>query len=199
METTTLIFATNNINKIVEIQQLVPDQLKIITLQQAGITIDIPEPYDSFEENAFTKSSTIHQITHKNCFSEDTGLEVDALNGLPGVKSARYAGEEKNYLANNKLLLENLMDITNRKARFRTIISLIFQNQNFFFEGICEGTIAESPRGSNGFGYDPVFIPAMSNKTFAEMDLSEKNRFSHRKKATLKLIEFLNKKVNGKN
>ncbi len=197
MEKTTLIFATNNHNKIEEIQQVVGDKFTIITLQQAGIDIDIPEPYDSFEENAFAKSSTIHKITGKNCFSEDTGLEVEALNGLPGVKSARYAGEEKNFAANNRLLLQNLEGVENREARFRTVISLIYNGKNYYFEGICKGRIAHQPAGSNGFGYDPVFIPDGSGKTFAEMDLFEKNRFSHRKKATAKLMEFLNNNLNG--
>lgn len=199
MNKITLVFATNNKNKIDELQSLVGDNFEIITLEKAGIDVDIPEPYDTFEENAFAKSSAIFEITHQNCFSEDTGLEVDALDGQPGVHSARYAGEEKDYKANNELLLKNLSGIGNRQARFRTVISLIFNGKNHFFEGICEGIIATSPAGSNGFGYDPVFVPQGSNKTFAEMTLPEKNRFSHRKKATAKLLEFLNSVNHGEN
>lgn len=187
----TLIFATNNLHKIEEIKHIVPPYLHIITLQQAGIDQDIPEPHDTLEANASEKSSVIHRLTSHNCFSEDTGLEVAALNGAPGVHSARYAGEGRNFEENVQKLLHNLEGNANRSARFRTVISLIWNNEEHFFEGICEGTITHTPKGKKGFGYDPVFIPDGSNKTFAEMDLEEKNTFSHRRKATDKLLAFL--------
>jgi len=195
-----LIFATNNKNKVTEIRNVLGNLFDIITLEEAGILIDIPEPHDTLEANATEKSSTIYKLTNKNCFSEDTGLEVVALNGEPGVKSARYAGDDRAFDANIKKLLANLQGIENRKAQFRTVISLILNEKEYQFEGICEGEIIKEERGTNGFGYDPVFIPAGSNKTFAEMDMNEKNKFSHRKKAMNKLIEFLTSKEirNGK-
>ncbi|MBA4196631.1 MAG: non-canonical purine NTP pyrophosphatase, RdgB/HAM1 family [Chitinophaga sp.] len=187
----TLIFATNNQHKVDEIKSVLGNSFEIITLQEAGIDIDIPEPYDTLQENASTKSATIHTLTNKNCFSEDTGLEVDALNGEPGVKSARYAGDVKNFQANIDKLLLNLEGKENRTAQFRTVISLILNNEEHFFEGVCKGKIITEQKGLSGFGYDPVFIPDGSNKTFAEMTMEEKNEFSHRRKATDKLIEFL--------
>ena len=186
-----LIFATNNQHKVDEIRSVVGDKFEIITLKEAGIDIDIPEPHDTLQENASEKSGTIHRITGLSCFSEDTGLEVDALNGEPGVKSARYAGETKSFQNNIDKLLANLKSYSNRAARFRTVISLILEDKEYFFEGTCEGTIIENQRGNSGFGYDPVFVPAGETLTFAEMSLEEKNRFSHRKKATDKLITFL--------
>jgi XTP/dITP diphosphohydrolase len=188
-----LIFATNNANKIAEIRPLIGDRFQLITLEEAGIFTDIPEPFDTLEENAEQKSRTIHSMTSGNCFSEDTGLEVEALNGEPGVKSARYAGEGRDFSANIDKLLHNLSGITNRNARFRTVASLILDGKEFLFEGICTGKIIAERRGSNGFGYDPVFIPDGSDKTFAEMTLEEKNQFSHRKKAIAKLTEFLSR------
>ena len=189
-----LIFATNNKNKVTEIRNVLGNLFDIITLEEAGILIDIPEPHDTLEANATEKSSTIYKLTQKNCFSEDTGLEVKALNGEPGVKSARYAGEDRAFDANIKKLLLNLEGIENRKAHFRTVISLILSEKEYQFEGICEGEIIKEQRGTNGFGYDPIFIPEGSTKTFAEMDMNEKNKFSHRKKAMNKLIEFLTAK-----
>ena len=191
----TIIFATNNLHKIEEIKKIVPANFNIITLKEAGINQDIPEPYDTLEENASAKSSVIHQLTQQNCFSEDTGLEVTALNGAPGVKSARYAGEDRDFEENIQKLLHNMHDKTDRSARFRTVVSLIWDKEEYYFEGICEGNIIDALRGGKGFGYDPVFVPVGSNKTFAEMDLEEKNKFSHRRKATDKLIEFLKEKV----
>jgi len=192
-----LIFATNNEHKIVEIQSAVGQHLQIITLKQAGIEIDIPEPHDTLEANASEKSRTIHAITGKNTFSEDTGLEVDALNDEPGVKSARYAGEHKDFQANIDKLLHNLQDKQNKKARFRTVISLIWNNEEYIFEGICNGHIIDEARGTEGFGYDPVFIPEGSGKTFAEMSMNEKNVFSHRRKAADKLVAFLHQHINA--
>lgn len=152
-----LIFATNNKHKVEEIQAAMGDKLEVISLKQAGIDIDIPEPHDTLEANASEKSRTIFQLTGENCFSEDTGLEVEALNGEPGVKSARYAGEDKAFDKNIEKLLSKLGNAQNRRARFRTIISLIWQDREWLFEGVCEGTILQAPIGEGGFGYDPVF------------------------------------------
>ncbi|MBI1344546.1 MAG: RdgB/HAM1 family non-canonical purine NTP pyrophosphatase [Terrimonas sp.] len=186
-----LIFATNNVHKVQEIRSILHDQPEVITLQEAGIDIDIPEPYDTLEENASHKAKTIYQLTGENCFSEDTGLEVEALGGEPGVKSARYAGEHRSFEKNIEKLLLRLGENTNRKARFRTIISLILAGREYRFEGICNGEIINKLRGGSGFGYDPVFIPEGAEKTFAEMTLEEKNQYSHREKATRKLVTFL--------
>ena len=192
-----LIFATNNQHKVDEIRSVIGNSsLEIITLKEAGIDIDIPEPFNTLEENASNKSRTIYEMKRTSptvigCFSEDTGLEVEALNGEPGVKSARYAGEEKSFDKNIEKLLKKLEGATNRKAKFRTVISLIIDAKEIHFEGICEGTIGYSKKGKEGFGYDPIFAPDGSVHTFAEMKIEEKNRFSHRKKATDKLIAYL--------
>lgn len=186
-----LIFATNNQHKVDEIRIVLGHIFDIITLREAGINIDIPEPHDTLEANAKEKSSVIYKLTSQNCFSEDTGLEVDALNGEPGVKSARYAGESRSFEDNIDKLLNNLKPSVNRSARFKTVISLILNGKENQFEGICEGTILKERKGINGFGYDPVFVPAGSTKTFAEMNMEEKSAFSHRKKAMVKLIAFL--------
>lgn len=186
-----LIFATNNAHKVEEIQAAIGDKIQVISLKQAGIDIDIPEPHDTLEANATEKSRTIQKLTGGNCFSEDTGLEVDALNGEPGVKSARYAGEDKAFDKNIDKLLNKLDNSDHRTARFRTVISLLWQGREFLFEGICEGTIIRERKGSQGFGYDPVFVPAGSTRTFAEMTMEEKGNFSHRKKAADKLVSFL--------
>ena len=187
----TLIFATNNQHKIDEIKKVIGKQFNIITLQEAGIDIDIPEPHDTLEANATEKSTTIYSITKLDCFSEDTGLEVEALNGEPGVRSARYADKGKDFQANIDLLLQNLENKTNRNAKFRTVISLLMDGKEFFFEGVCEGEIIQQQSGNKGFGYDPVFMPLGSTKTFAEMSMDEKNIFSHRRKATDLLLQFL--------
>lgn len=187
----TLVFATNNQNKVNEIRKVTAGKFNIITLTEAGIQIDIPEPHDTLEANATEKSTVIHQLTKQNVFSEDTGLEVFALNGEPGVKSARYAGDGRDFQANIDKLLLNLWGISERKAQFRTVISLILDNKEYLFEGICKGTILSDQKGGEGFGYDPVFVPEGSTKSFAEMTMDEKNLFSHRKKAVSKLIDFL--------
>lgn len=187
-----LIFATNNQHKADEIRSVLNGPIELVTLKEAGIDIDIPEPYDTLEENARTKSTTIFEMTGINCFSEDTGLEVDALGGEPGVKSARYAGEGRSFEANIDKLLANLEQVKDRRARFRTVISLLINGQETLFEGVCEGRIIHEKRGNNGFGYDPVFVPEGSELSFAEMDMAGKNQFSHRKKATQKLVAFLN-------
>ncbi|HRP30538.1 MAG TPA: RdgB/HAM1 family non-canonical purine NTP pyrophosphatase [Agriterribacter sp.] len=186
-----LIFATNNQHKVEEIRALLGKRFQIVTLAEAGIHIDIPEPYDTLEQNAREKAMTIYRLTGISCFGEDTGLETMALNGDPGVKSARYAGDERDFAANTQKLLNMLEGKTNRSARFRTVISLCLNGTEHLFEGTCEGQIADIPRGDKGFGYDPVFIPLNSNRTFAEMDLAEKNQYSHRGKAMEQLVRFL--------
>lgn len=191
-----LIFATNNQHKVEEMRYAIGDKsdsyrIELLSLKEAGIDIDIPEPYDTLEENASEKARTIYSLTKTSCFSEDTGLEVSALNGEPGVKSARYAGDNKSFDANIEKLLTRLADNPDRKARFRAILSLIIDGKETIFEGICEGNIINDKKGSLGFGYDPVFIPNGATKTFAEMDPSEKNKFSHRTKAAEKMVAFL--------
>ena len=193
-----IIFATNNKNKVDEIRSVLKGSFQIISLKEAGIDIDIPEPHDTLEANAREKSSTIYTLTGKDCFSEDTGLEVTALNNEPGVRSARYAGDENNFKKNIEKLLLNLNGVDNREAQFRTVISLMLDGKEYQFEGICKGTITTKESGINGFGYDAVFIPDGSTNTFAEMTMDEKNKFSHRKKATTKFVQFLND-LNGKN
>lgn len=190
---TPLIFATNNEHKVKEIRSVIGPSFHIITLREAGIDIDIPEPHDTLEANATEKSQTIHRMTGQDCFSEDTGLEVEALNGEPGVKSARYAGDGRDFQQNIDKLLGKLGNNPNRKARFRTVISLILEGREYFFEGICEGNILEEQQGSKGFGYDPVFVPDGAEKSFAEMSMEEKNKYSHRQKAVSQLIDILNK------
>ncbi len=191
MENNTLIFATNNEQKVLEIRSAAGSNFNIITLKEAGIDIDIPEPHDTLEANATEKSFTINRLTQQDCFSEDSGLEVEALNGEPGVKSARYAGDERDFQANIAKVLEKLCGKENRKAKFRTVISLLLGGKEYLFEGVCEGTITKMQSGTKGFGYDPIFMPLGSNKTFAEMSMEEKNIFSHRSKATAKLVNFL--------
>ncbi len=192
-----LIFATNNQHKVEEINTLIDDLFDVVSLKEAGIDIDIPEPHATLEANAREKSKTIFKLTGQNCFGEDTGLEVEALNGEPGVRSARYAGEGRDFNDNINKLLEALKGKENRKARFRTVISLILNDTEHQFTGICEGTILTESKGEKGFGYDPVFVPAGETKSFAEMTIEEKNRFSHRKKATAQLLAFLS--LNAKN
>ena len=193
----TLIFATNNAHKVNEVRTVLKDHWNILSLKEAGINIDIPEPHNTLEANAREKSFTIFRLTGRDCFSEDTGLETESLSGAPGVKSARYAGENPSYEDNIKKLLAALKHKTNRKARFRTVISLVLNGREHQFEGICTGVIIEEKRGYNGFGYDPVFVPDGDTRTFAEMNTAEKNIYSHRKKAMEKLISFLADKNNG--
>jgi XTP/dITP diphosphohydrolase len=193
-ETHVLIFATNNQNKATEINAILGTAFKISTLREIGLEIDIPEPHATLEENAREKSTTIYKLTQSDCFGEDTGLEVEALLGAPGVRSARYAGEHCNTEDNIKKLLQELATEQNRKARFRTVISLIENGNEYQFEGVCEGMIAWTSHGEQGFGYDPIFIPLGSTKSFASMTLDEKNKFSHRKKAVQKLVTHLHQK-----
>ncbi len=195
-----LIFATNNTHKLKEIRSLVSDNITILSLNDAGINTEIPEDFETLEENAHQKARFIYDITANNCFADDTGLEVDALNGEPGVYSARYSRmgdlqfpDMEVSKGNIHKLLLKLRNITERKARFRTVISLILDKQEFLFEGVAKGTILRTPRGEEGFGYDPVFQPEGSSLSFAEMSLLEKNRLSHRGKAVEKLVNFLNR------
>jgi XTP/dITP diphosphohydrolase len=190
-----LIFASNNSNKVEEIRGKISGRIHVITLADAGIDIDIPEPYDTLEENAHEKSRTIYALTGEYCFSEDTGLEVEALGGAPGVRSARYAGDHKNSADNIKKLLFEMENVSARSARFRTVISLQWGGKEYLFEGICEGSIATEQKGNAGFGYDPVFIPAGSNRCFAEMTIEEKADISHRSKAVAQMAQFLNSKI----
>lgn len=187
----TLLFASNNRHKAEEINSILGEQFQIITLAEAGIVIDIPEPHDTIAANAAEKSSVIFQLTGKNCFGEDTGLEVEALGGAPGVKSARFAGEKATALENMTKLQELMKGQKNRKARFVTVISLRLNGEHHLFSGMCSGTLAEVPAGKDGFGYDPLFIPDGSKQSFAEMSMDEKNKFSHRKKAVQAMITFL--------
>lgn len=190
-----LIFATNNRHKVEEMQAAIGHAFQLVSLRDAGIDIEIAEPHDTLEANASEKSATIHRLLGVNCFSEDTGLETEALNGEPGVKSARYAGEDRTFQKNIDKLLYNLLGKANRKARFRTVISLVLDNKEYYFEGICPGIIAEKASGGEGFGYDPVFIPDGDTRSFAEMSLKEKELYSHRKKAGDKLVEFLRQRA----
>ncbi|SJZ44567.1 XTP/dITP diphosphohydrolase [Chitinophaga eiseniae] len=186
-----LIFATNNENKVKEFRSMLGDHFEIVTLLEAGIDIDIPEPHDTLEENAREKSTTIHRMTGQNCFAEDTGLEIDALNGAPGVLSARYAGEQKLSSDNIAKVLAEMQGATNRSARFRTVISLILDGKEHQFEGVSQGTILDHTSGNKGFGYDPIFVPEGADRSFAEMDLTEKNQYSHRGRAFDKFVAFL--------
>lgn len=186
-----LIFASNNKYKIEEIRSIIGNDFEVLSLHDAGIDIDIPEPHDTIEANASEKSRMIYGLTGINCFSDDTGLEVDALNGEPGVKSARYAGGDHDFEKNVEKLLHKLGNTANRKAKFRAVVSLIIDGNEKLFEGVCEGKIIFSPRGDKGFGYDPVFVPEGESRTFAEMSLAEKNLFNHRRKAVDKLVAYL--------
>ncbi len=188
----TLIFATNNRNKVAEIQSLVGDDFEIIPLKEAGIDIDIPEPHDQLEANATEKARTIFSMTNQNCFSEDTGLEIVSLGGAPGVKSARYAGEDRDFQANIDLVLSKMAGVEDRSAQFRTVICLIWDQKEYYFEGICKGQILTTMQGEKGFGYDPIFVPEGATKSFASMTMEEKNQYSHRQKAVTQLFEFLN-------
>jgi len=187
----TLLFATHNEHKVSEIQLLIPASIHIISLDEAGIHESIPEPFETLEENAIEKSRVILERNGKDCFSEDTGLEVEALDGAPGVRSARYAGDAAHPEENILLLLKNLEGKANRKAQFRTIISLEWKGKRYLYEGICPGTILTEKSGEKGFGYDPVFVPDGARVSFAQMTPNEKSTFSHRAKALAKLVDFL--------
>ncbi len=186
-----IIFATNNLHKLSEISAILKLKFKILSLNEIGFNEDIPETANTLEGNAALKSSVIFKKFGKDCFADDTGLEVEALNGEPGVYSARYAGEENDAAKNTAKLLRELKGTSNRKAQFRTVISLIQDGKEFQFEGIVKGKITTEKSGAKGFGYDPVFIPDGYTQTFAEMSIEEKNIISHRAIASRKLADFL--------
>ena len=187
-----LLFATSNKNKLVEIQKMLPSEIELLSLEDINLKTDIPETSSTIEGNAKQKSDYILEHFGIDCFADDTGLEVDVLNGEPGVFSARYAGEDKDDAKNRQLLLKNLTDVINRKARFKTVISLEFKGSNYLFEGIVEGEITNKEKGDKGFGYDSIFIPENHDLTFAQLDLATKNKISHRGIAFQKMINFLN-------
>ncbi len=187
----TLVFTTHNADKILEVKQLLPNHLSLLSLDDIGFNETIQEDQGSIEGNARKKASVVYEKTSYSCFSDDTGLAVDALQGEPGVFSARYAGENASYSDNLNLLLKNLSGATNRQARFKTIIALILDGKEYLFEGVTEGKILEEERGSAGFGYDPIFRPQGYDQTFAEMAPELKNRISHRGKAFTKMVNFL--------
>ena len=193
MEINKLIFATSNANKVSEVNKLLPENIQVHSLKDIGFTDELPETQDTIEGNAIQKAETLYKLIGKDCFAEDTGLIVPTLNGEPGVYSARYAGPQKNDQDNMNLLLKNLQDHSDRSAYFKTVIALFIDGKHYTFEGRAEGRIIESPRGGQGFGYDPIFLPNGYNTTFAEMNMSEKGSISHRAKALQFLIEHLAK------
>jgi len=186
-----LVFATNNQHKLKELQAILGDHFELLSLKDIGCEEEIPEEQPTLEGNARQKAEYIYEKYGYSCFADDTGLEIDALNGEPGVYSARYAGEAKDPQANMDKVLAKLKNEGNRKARFRTVISLALDGDEKQFEGIVEGEITRKKRGGSGFGYDPVFLPNGYEQTFAEMDLSDKNEISHRARAVQKLVEYL--------
>ena len=186
-----LIFATSNQNKVLEIQKILPKKFNIKSLKDLNYFEDVPENETTIEGNAIFKAKYINEKFNINVFADDTGLEVEALNGEPGVHSARYAGTTRSSEKNIKKLLKNLKNIKNRNARFKTVIALIIDNKLHIFSGIVEGYILDSPKGNNGFGYDPIFCPNGFDKSFAELTLKEKNLISHRSLAMKKLIDFI--------
>lgn len=187
----TLVFASNNEHKIKEINSLLGNSFKLLSLHDINITGDIPEEEPTIEGNALSKARFVYNMTGMDVFADDTGLEIKSLNGLPGVHSARFAGENKDSSANIEKALSMLGDTEQREARFRTVIALIFKKKEYLFEGIVNGTITSVKSGNEGFGYDPIFIPDGKTSTFAEMELAEKNSVSHRARAFKKLREFL--------
>ncbi|MDE7305239.1 MAG: RdgB/HAM1 family non-canonical purine NTP pyrophosphatase [Alistipes sp.] len=186
-----LVFATNNAHKISEVQAVLGDGFRLLTPRDCGIEEEIPETQPTIEGNALQKARYLYERTGRDCFADDTGLEVEALGGAPGVHSARYATDGHDFAANNRLLLKNLEGQMNRRARFRTVIALIVRGEEHLFEGIVEGRIVDAERGTEGFGYDPLFIPEDGDKTFAEMSAEEKNLVSHRGRAVRRLAEYL--------
>ncbi len=189
-----LVFATNNAHKLEEVSAILGNSVELLSLKAIDCNDDIPETAETLEGNALMKARYIHERYHCDCFADDTGLEVEALNGAPGVYSARYAGVAHDSEANMQKLLKELEGKENRKARFRTVIALILDNKEYLFEGIVEGEIIKGKRGGSGFGYDPVFVPQGESATFAELGEEVKNRISHRARAVEKLNQFLNER-----
>lgn len=186
-----LVFATNNLNKIKEVQSLIPSNIKLLSLKDIGCNEDIPETQNTIEGNAIQKAEYVKTKYGYNCFADDTGLEITALDGAPGVFSARYAGLQRNANDNMNKVLEELADTENRTAQFKTVVSVYLNNTLETFTGICKGEITKTKHGEKGFGYDPIFKPNSFNETFAEMDLNTKNSIGHRGKAITQLVEFL--------
>lgn len=187
-----LVFATNNLNKLKEVQALMPAHIKLLSLKDIGCFEDIPETQNTIKGNATQKAKYINEHYGYDCFADDTGLEVKALNGAPGVYSARYAGEQRDADDNTNKLLKELKDKKNRSAQFKTVIALLLHNKTQTFTGICKGKITTEKHGEKGFGYDPIFKPNGYKQTFAQMDLSLKNSIGHRGKAIKLLVNFLN-------
>lgn len=186
-----IIFATNNAHKLKEVQAVLGDGFTLVTPRECGVTEEIPEEQETLEGNASQKAHYLNDRTGLDCFADDTGLEVKALGGAPGVHSARYATDGHDFAANNRLLLKNLEGAENRRARFRTVISLLLGGEEHLFKGIVEGRIIDREAGHEGFGYDPLFVPDGYTKTFAEMTTEEKNAISHRARAVRKLAAYL--------
>lgn len=191
-----LIFATHNPNKLKELQLLLPKSIELLSLDDVGHLEEIPETEDTLPGNALLKAKTIYEKYKVNCFADDSGLEVEALGGAPGVYSARYAGEHKSDADNNEKLLRELKNVTDRKASFKAVIALILDGKEYLFEGRIDGEIVYQPRGTHGFGYDPLFKPNGLETTFAQMEIAEKIKINHRSKAVNKLVDFL-KQNNG--
>ena len=191
-----ILFATNNSNKLYEVQAQLPKSIKLISLKDIEFNEEIPETQNTIEGNAIQKANYVKNKYNLDCFAEDTGLEVEILNGEPGVYSARYAGPEKNTKDNIQKLLYKLKDKANRKAQFKTVIAMHFKGKLITFQGICKGQITENVMGSEGFGYDPIFKPLGNSKTFAQLSLNEKNKIGHRGRAVTQLIDFFEAKTN---
>lgn len=187
-----LIFASNNKGKLKEVQSMIKKEISMLTLKDADVLEEIPEPYDTFEKNAWAKADYVYRKTSLDCFAEDSGLVVPALDGAPGVYSARYAGEPTNDAANNEKLLQALDGIDDRYAYYQSVICLMLNGLAYYFDGRCEGQLITAPKGEEGFGYDPLFVPRGWEQTFAEIPLAEKNKISHRGAAMKQLSRFLN-------
>ncbi|MBS1647764.1 MAG: non-canonical purine NTP diphosphatase [Bacteroidetes bacterium] len=192
-----LLFATHNAHKVQEIKMLLPKNVNLVSLHDLQYTQDIAETAHTLKENALLKAQHVHKKFNLNCLADDSGLEVEALNGAPGVHSARYAGLQKNDADNNAKLLRELQDKNNRNACFKTVLALIFESKEYLFEGTIQGTILHEKRGEQGFGYDPLFMPLGHDKTFAEMSAFEKNSISHRALAVKKLVLFFTDKLSA--
>ncbi len=190
-----ILFATNNAHKLTEVQAVLGDSYTLVTPRDCGVTEEIPETQPTLEGNALQKARYLYERTGLDCFADDTGLEVEALGGAPGVHSARYATDDHDFAANNRLLLQNLAGEENRRARFRTVVALILGGREYLFEGVVEGQIIDRETGHEGFGYDPLFRPDGYDRTFAQMTTEEKNAVSHRARAVRKLATFLHEYV----
>lgn len=188
-----ILFATNNAHKLAEVRAVLGEDFTLVTPRDCGVTEEVPETQPTLEGNAAQKARYLYERTGCDCFADDTGLEVEALGGAPGVHSARYATDGHDFAANNRLLLRNLEGAANRRARFRTVICLILGGEEHFFEGIVEGRIAEHESGTEGFGYDPLFVPDGSDRSFARTNAEEKNALSHRGRAVRRLADYLHK------